>query len=270
MLIAQLTDLHVRPSGVPAYRVVESNMMTERALRAAMQFRPDVVLLTGDLTDCGLASEYELLADMLRRLVDVPVLAIPGNHDRREVMAARLPGTGLERGFVQFADERFPVRLVMLDTVVPGAGHGALCRERLAWLDETLAAAPARPTLIGMHHPPFATGIAHMDEIALRERAEFRALLRRHGQVRRVIAGHHHRPIVAGIEGAIASIAPSVAHQVELDLRPGAPSAFVLEPPAFELHRWSAEDGFVSHVAMVERYPGPFPFIPDADYPGRS
>ena len=270
MLIAQLTDLHVRPVGVAAYRVVETNMLTERALRSVMTYRPDVLLLTGDLTDCGLASEYAVLAEMLGRLVDIPVLAIPGNHDRREVMAAHLPGIPVNDGFVQFVEDRFAVRLVMLDTVVPGAGHGELCPARLGWLDATLAAAPDKPTLIGMHHPPFATGIAHMDTIALRQRTEFRGLLARHRQVQRVICGHHHRPIVASLGQAIGSIAPSVAHQVELDLRDGAPSAFVLEPPAFELHRWSAEDGFVSHVAMVERFAGPFPFLADPDYPGRS
>ena len=69
---------------------------------------------------------------------------------------------------------------------------------------------------------------------------------------------------------AVASIAPSVAHQVELELRPGAPGAFVLEPPAFQLHRWSSATGFVTHTALVEEYPGPFPFLSDPDYPGQS
>jgi 3',5'-cyclic-AMP phosphodiesterase len=60
MLIAQLTDLHVRPRGKPANRVVETNMFTERAFRALAAFapRPEVVLLTGDLTERGLDEEY--------------------------------------------------------------------------------------------------------------------------------------------------------------------------------------------------------------------
>ncbi len=67
--------------------------------------------------------------------------------------------------------------------------------------------------------------------------------------------------MTAQVAHAIASMAPSVAHQVELDLRPNAPSAFVLEPPAYQLHHWSAEHGFVTHTAYVEDYPGPFPFL---------
>jgi 3',5'-cyclic AMP phosphodiesterase CpdA len=271
MLIAQLTDLHVRPQGRACYRVVETNMLTERALRslARLRPRPDVVLITGDLTDCGLAEEYTLLADMLRRTLDLPVFAIPGNHDRREALVAHMPGQRATDGFVQYALEEGDARIVMLDTVVPGAAHGELCARRLDWLDRTLAAQPDRATLIGMHHPPFRCGIAHMDAIALRQPEEFAALIARHPQVRRIICGHHHRPVTAQLAQAVVSIAPSVAHQVELSLDPEAPSAFVLEPPAYQLHCYSAADGFVSHTAYVEDHAGPFPFITEPEYPGQ-
>ncbi len=207
---------------------------------------------------------------MLARLLPMPVYAIPGNHDRREMMIAHLPGARDEAGFVQYAVEDLPVRLVMLDTVVPGAGHGLLCEQRLAWLERTLAAAPERPTMIGMHHPPFLCGIAHMDAINLRNAAQFAAVVARHRQVERIVCGHHHRPVVARVAHAIASIAPSVAHQVELDLRPDAPSAFVLEPAGYTLHLWDAASGIVSHNALVESFPGPFPFLTDPDYPGKA
>ena len=271
LTIVQLTDLHVRPPGMAAYRVCESNMMTERALRAAARLRPDVVVITGDLTDCGLASEYALLDGMLRRLLRCPVHVIPGNHDRREALAAHLAGVPTDAGgFINYAADAGPVRLVMLDTVVPGAGHGSLDGGRLDWLDRTLAARPEQPTMIAMHHPPFICGIAHMDAINLLDHAAFAAVVARHRQVQRIVCGHHHRPVVAQVAHAVASISPSVAHQVELDLDPAAPPAFVLEPPAFQIHTWSQQGGFVSHTALVEIFPGPFPFTPDPDYPGRS
>ena len=267
--IIQLTDLHVRPPGIAAYRVCESNMLTERAIRAVARLRPDAVIVTGDLTDCGLADEYALVATMLRRL-GCPVHLIPGNHDRREAMLAHLPGVPSSEGFIQYAVDAGPVRLVMLDTVVPGAGHGSLDGGRLEWLDRTLAAAPDQPTMIAMHHPPFVCGIVHMDEINLHDAAAFAAVVARHSQVRRIVCGHHHRPVVAQVAHAIATISPSVAHQVELDLDPAAAGAFVLEPPAFQIHTWSPAAGFVTHTAMVESFPGPFPFTLDKDYPGRS
>lgn len=270
--IVQITDLHVRPLGMAAYRVAETNTMTERALRtiAALDPAPHAVMITGDLTDCGLASEYSVVAEMLGRLLPMPVYAIPGNHDRRENMIAHLPRTRHEDGFVQYAVEDLPVRLVMLDTVAPGAAHGKLCDRRLAWLDRTLAAAPNRPTMIGMHHPPFICGIAHMDAINLFNADAFTAVVAQHRQVQRIVCGHHHRPVTASVAHAVASVAPSVAHQIELDLRSDAPAGFVLEPPGFALHLWSEAHGFVTHIGLVERYPGPFPFIADPDYPGQS
>lgn len=263
MLIVQITDLHCRPRGLSANRVVESNMLAERALRAVARLDPaaDLVLITGDLADQGEPDAYVLLGDMIARRLPMPVFAIPGNHDDREAMIAHLPGTRHEDGFVQYAIEDLPVRVVMLDTLVPGAAHGELCDARLEWLDATLKRAPDRPTMIAMHHPPFICGISHMDGINLRAAERFVAVIRRHRQVERIICGHHHRPITTRLAHAIASIAPAVAHQVELDLRPGAPSAFVMEPSAFEVHRWTEQDGIVSHMAYVEEYPGPFPFL---------
>jgi hypothetical protein len=275
VLIAHLTDLHVRPAGMPANRIVETNMLSERALRALAAYRPqpDIVVISGDLTENGLEAEYVLVADMLRRHISVPVFVVPGNHDRRGPLRAglgHLPGVAADPHFIQYAVEGYPVRLIMLDTVVPGAGHGELCADRLNFLDRTLQAMPTAPTVVVMHHPPIVCGIAHMDTINLRDSAGFSDVIARHAQVERILCGHHHRPIVGRVAHAIVSVAPSVAHQVELALEPGAPGAMVMEPPAFQLHLWRQESGIVSHTAYVEGYPGPFPFQVDPDYPGGS
>jgi Icc protein len=274
VLICQLTDLHVRPFGIACNRVSETNMMTERALRAVAAFspRPDVVLITGDLTECGRPDEYDMVAEMIDRAVKMPVYVIPGNHDRREVLRKKLshlPGISSDPHFIQYVIEDYPVRLVMLDSVVPGAGHGLLCEDRLNFLDATLAARPDKPTIVALHHPPFVCGIGHMDSINLRNADAFTAVIARHRQVERILCGHHHRPVVARVAHAIATIAPSVSHQVEMTLDPDEPGAMVLEPPAFQLHRWTPAEGIVSHTVLVEKFPGPFPFITEPDYPGK-
>ncbi len=274
MILVQLTDLHVRPRGLPAYRVAETNMLTERALRAvrALKIQPDAIVISGDLTDNGLDTEYAVLAEMLRRIISVPVYVIPGNHDRREKLKqglAALPGVNDHAEFVQYTVEDLPVRLVMLDTVVPGFGHGLLCDARLEWLEATLAAKQDKPTIVVMHHPPFVCGIRHMDAINLLNADAFAAVIARHPQVKRILCGHHHRPINAAVGHAIASIAPSVAHQVEFDLTDD-PGAWNLEPAAFQVHVALPEAGLVSHTVYVENFPGPFPFLADPDYPGHS
>ena len=275
MLICQLTDLHACAVGMSSNRVSETNMLTTRAFRtvAAMRPIPDVVVITGDLTESGMPAEYANLGALIRQYLPMPVYVIPGNHDRRDNFRRDLgflSGVTADPDYVQYAIEDYPVRLVMLDTVVFGFGHGELRDDQLTWLDRTLAAVPDKPTLIGMHHPPFGCGIAHMDRINLRDRIAFTEVIARHKQVERIICGHHHRPIVTRVAHAIASIAPSVSHQVELELDPHAQGAFLFEPPAFQLHRWTPADGIVSHTAYVERYPGPYPFVNDPEYPGAA
>ena len=57
---------------------------------------------------------------------------------------------------------------------------------------------------------------------------------------------------------------------MELNFDPADKGAFNFEPAAFHLHRWTAADGIVTHMAYVETFPGPYPFIGAPDYPGRS
>ncbi len=231
----------------------------------ALRPRPDVVLATGDLTHAGAVEEYAMLRELLDEL-DAPVYLLPGNHDDRDNLRAvfgdqdYLPAAG---EFLHYAVERFPVRLIGLDTVVPGRAGGELCGRRLAWLEETLAAAPDRPTVIFMHHQPFRTGIEHMDVIGLEGAEAFGRLVERHPRIERILCGHVHRPIQARWRGTLASTAPSTAHQVVLDLRPGAAGTFALEPPGYQVHFWSADTGIVSHTATIGRFDGPHSFPDD-------
>jgi Icc protein len=271
MIVAQITDLHLRRAGKPAYRVSETNTLAARAVEAlrALDPRPDLVVISGDLTDCGLPEEYEELTRLLARL-PIPCALIPGNHDRREALLAAFPEAADGDGFIGFTRDLGPLRLIGLDTVVPGASHGVLCDTRLDALEAALSARPDAPTLIFMHHPPFDCGIRHMDRIALREgRERLAGIVQANPQVARICCGHHHRPVQALFAGTLAQIAPSVAHQVQFDLSEESPALFAMEPPAFLLHTLIG-DALVSHQVYVERYEGPYPFVLDADYPGRA
>ena len=266
MLICQVTDLHVCPSGRLAYGAVDTNGMTERALAAVAAFkpRPDAVLVTGDLVEGGADAAYAYLLALFRRHLSVPVYVIPGNHDQREPMRrvlAGMPGlSSCDGRYIQYVVDDLPVRLVMLDTLVPGHNYGELCSERLDFLDRSLAAAPDRPTVIAMHHPPFDCGIGFMDQDRLRDSSGLAAIVARHRQVDRILCGHVHRAVVGRVGRVPVVIAPSPCHQVALALAPGAPGAFVLDPPTYAVHRWTDSDGFCTHMAYVGPTPGPFPF----------
>jgi 3',5'-cyclic AMP phosphodiesterase CpdA len=265
MIIAQLSDLHVRPEGVLAYGRVPTNDMLRETIAHlnALEPRPDAVLATGDLVHAGGAEEYERLGELLEAL-EAPVYLVPGNHDHRANLRAAfahhdyLPQDG---DFIHYAIDDHPVRLIGLDTVIPGKAGGELCAARLDWLARALAEAPERPTVLFMHHPPFRTAIEHMDVIGLDGAEALGALVERHPQIERILCGHLHRPIQVRWRGTLAATAPSTAHQVVLDLRPGADGAFALEPPGYQLHVWTPEAGIVSHTTYVGKFDGPHPFV---------
>ncbi|MFC6790945.1 phosphodiesterase [Methylobacterium komagatae] len=273
MLIAHISDLHIRPRGALAYGVSETNLFAEHAIHALLRLlpRPDCVIVSGDLTDCGLDEEYALLREFFDRL-PFPVFAVPGNHDQREPFRRAFAGDGYlpTEGYLNFVVDRDSVRIVGLDSLVAGESHGALAPETLDFLDAALAARPDAPTLVMLHHPPFETGIGHMDAVRLFDgAAELATIVARHPHVARILCGHVHRSIQTIVGGHLCQIAPSVAHQVALDLRPEAPSCFVLEAPEFLLHMVE-NSAVVTHAAKVDRAPGPFPFLLPAEYPGHS
>lgn len=259
MLIAQIGDFHLRPIGQTAYAGLDTHAMTRRAIDtiAALDPAPDCVLVTGDLADGGRPEEYALAADLLSRL-SMPVFVIPGNHDRRETMrdclAATYPYLRQDEDFLHYVVEDFSVRLIGLDTVAPGQVGGAICAARAAWFAERLAEGDRRPTLVFMHHPPFATGVSGMDATMCRTDSAFAELVESHPEIECIVAGHHHRTITRRWAGTVGLIVPGVAHQVALDLRPGQPLRFILEPPGFALHIWSPETGLVSHIAQIGDY----------------
>ena len=264
MVLCQISDLHVKAPGQLAYGVVDTSLMLQRCVARilALPQPPDAVLATGDLVDGGRPEEYARLRELLTPL-PMPWYLMPGNHDARAPMLEAFPDHRYLRqmdGFLQYVIEGHRLRLVALDTLVPGAAGGALCPQRLAWLERTLAQS-TRPTVIALHHPPFATGIAHMDCLGLQpdSSAALARVIGVHPQVERVIAGHLHRPIHTRFAGTIASTCPSPAHQVALDLADDAAGAFVLEPPAFQVHLWNA-GRLVTHTLYVDDFPGPYPF----------
>jgi 3',5'-cyclic-AMP phosphodiesterase len=243
MLIAQITDTHIKLPGQLAYGRVDTAGMLERCVAelCALDPQPDLIVLTGDLVDLGRPAEYDHLRALLAPLRP-PLVAVPGNHDDRQAFRtafvdhAHLPADGFLQFTIDNADH--PVRLVGLDTLVPMEGRGELCAARLTWLDDTLSQAPQRPTVILMHHPPFVTGIGHMDVLGLTGREAFSEVVGRHPRVELILCGHLHRNIQARVGGRAAMTGPSTAHQVTLDLRADAPSSFSMEPPGYLLHRW--------------------------------
>jgi 3',5'-cyclic-AMP phosphodiesterase len=186
MLVAQITDTHITTPGKLLMGVVDTASALERAVSAlnSLDPLPDLTVLTGDLVENGELEEYDHLRTLLAPL-RMPVLTIPGNHDAREPMREAFVAEGYlpRQGFLNYVIEDHALRIVAVDTLVPGEPGGALCEERLLWIDRMLAAAPDCPTLLLMHHPPFVTGVGRMDQYGLSGRAAFAEIILQHPQI---------------------------------------------------------------------------------------
>ena len=265
--IAQISDPHIKPPGSLAYGRVDTAKALERCVMALNQFRPrpDLVVISGDLADTPTAEEYEYLKRLLDRL-ELSFVSIPGNHDSRELMRAAFPQAAYAFPFgpLNQSVATGGLDLVLLDSSVHTKPHGELDAATLQWLDATLASSPDRPTLVFLHHPPFKTGIWHMDRQNLLNAGDLAAIVRRHPRVQLIAAGHVHRATFTIFAGVPTTICPAPNHAVDLDLAELREPSFKVEPPAFHLHTWFPGEGFgsvVTHQVPIGDFDGPHPFF---------
>jgi len=256
MLIAQISDLHVKLPGELAYGKLDSAANIVRCVRhiAGLDPKPDAVIATGDLVHNGLDAEYVRLGELLRPLT-MPLYPIPGNHDEKKAFAAAFAGhdafAAHAKGALYYAVEAHPVRLIALDSVVPGAEGGALDGTQLDWLQATLMSGRDLPTLVYLHHPPIVTGFRRMDDIALdaASTAHLGEIIESNPQVERVVCGHVHRAVDARWRGTVVSVCPSAAYQARFNLLGGF-EPDPQEPPAYQLHYWNGSE-LVTHTVAV-------------------
>jgi 3',5'-cyclic AMP phosphodiesterase CpdA len=257
MLIVQMTDIHI--GFAPDEKPEELNRIRFRAtLKRVLESpnKPDMLVLSGDVTDRGDIESFEKLAADLAD-VPFPVWPMVGNHDTREALVEVFPQVALDGGFLQYAIEGDGLRVLLLDTLELGRHAGAFCEARAAWLTAQLDAAPNKPTLIFMHHPPVVSGIQWMDpEPGEQWIQRFGAAVDGRKQIVAIHCGHLHRPLATTFHGIPLGVTPSVAPLVAMDLRPIDPEnpdgrdLITTEPPTYALHRWDGEN-LVTHYERI-------------------
>lgn len=233
-LLVQLSDLHIGgdENGLDPIPRLEAVIGAVRSLPN----RPDAVLVSGDLTDDGAEAGYRVAREMLARL-DMPIHVIPGNHDDRRQLreAFGLPGSGDEP--VNYSAWVGDLRLVAFDSIVPGQDPGDFPPGQLRWLDQELAAEPQAPTLLALHHPPLATGIAEWDAINLLapQREALARVVAGHPQLLGISGGHLHRVAISALAGRPVLAAPSTYWQVRPDFEE-EDKYTVVDSPGFAIH----------------------------------
>jgi 3',5'-cyclic AMP phosphodiesterase CpdA len=198
----------------------------------ALDPRPDVLVLSGDVADHGRAEEYAAARAWLDGWPG-PLAVCPGNHDVREAFTE---GLGVAaRSVVEAAGHR----LVLLDSLVDAVDgrrvdEGRLGEEQLDWLDARLAESAA-PAIVVLHHPPLTIGVGLMDPIRLLDGDDLERVIGRHPQVVAVLVGHAHTMAATSYAGRPLLIGGGVVSTVPLDAEP-LPVVWYDAPPSLALH----------------------------------
>ena len=274
MLIVQISDLHIAGPDKKTLGVAPMAENLARCVNHINQLdpRPDLVIVTGDISNDGLRSETEEAAQILNDL-RWPYYIVPGNHDDRSHLWSVFGENAcptMYQGFINYVIDDFGIRLIGMDSTVPGEPGGEICQIRADWLEARLAEAPTRPTIIFMHHPPVRCGVLETDEDGFAGADLLGAVVENYSNIERIVCGHVHLLVHTRWRGTVVSTAPSMGMQLGLDLTKQRPSEFVLEAPGYLLHLWTSEKTLITHAVTVRDRDGPYLFErqPQADTPG--
>jgi Icc protein len=226
-VLLHLSDTHLRAAGSRLFGTVDSARYLEDAIAAieASGIRPDAVVFTGDLADRGESAAYETLRDLVEPFaaaLDARLLWVAGNHDDRAALRAVLlddertdPTAPVDR-----VDELDGLRIVTLDSTVPGHHHGEITASQLSWLQDVLATPAPLGTVLAMHHPPVPSVLPLASSVELRDQAKLKAVLRG-SDVRTILAGHLHYSTFATFAGIPVSVASATCYTQDLTVPVG-------------------------------------------------
>ncbi len=223
---------------------------------------PDLVLVTGDITFDGLLEEAEQAANILKKL-HFPFYVIPGNHDDRTTLLSEFSSTHCpvkHRDFINYVIEDYPIRLIGMDSTIPGAPGGKIDDASAKWLNGKLAEQPKKPTIIFMHHPPVKCGVIETDMDGFTGAKKLGDIISAYFNIERILCGHIHLEAHIKWYGTIVNTAPSMGLQLGFDLTLEKPSQFYVEPPGYQLHYYHGEKHLISHTVYVKDMNGPYLF----------
>lgn len=218
-LVIQISDVHLTVEG-PLYPFSNPRRNLIAGLEAleAARLRPDVFVLTGDLANTGDPECYQDLAGIMglaSERVGATVVFLPGNHDVRQDFRRHLLDVPEAPGPINQVHWHDGLRIISLDTSVPGEEAGLLADETLDFLVSELAEAAPDGTLVALHHPPVASPIEPMARIMLR-RPDVLASALQGTDVHLVIAGHNHHETAGQLGRTPVWVSPATAYRLDV------------------------------------------------------
>lgn len=226
--LVQLSDCHLPGDPRTGYRGRDADAGLVGLLPTVQRWNPDLLLLTGDLSEDASPAAYARLAAALQPLAR-PLLALPGNHDEPAALRSRFPRGPWRH---PLAVDAGSWRVALLDSTVAGRVEGRLRAADIDWLERWLRENPAAPVLLALHHQPVPVGSPWIDQYMLQEPEALLRLVERQPMVRAVVWGHVHQDFAARCGAAMLLACPSTA----VNSLPSVPS--FTEDPAGPACRW--------------------------------
>lgn len=189
---------------------VESNFAHTLDAIRAVHPHPAAIVITGDLADLGEPDAYRRLrtaVEPVARELGAPVVWVAGNHDERPALREGLLDQEPSQEPITGVWDLDGLRLIALDTSVPGWHHGDLDDGQLEWLADVLREPAPHGTLLAMHHPPLPSHVPLFDILELRHQDELAEVIRG-SDVRGILAGHLHysaHGMFAGVPVSVSS-----------------------------------------------------------------
>ncbi|MEZ3159848.1 phosphodiesterase [Microbacterium sp. BWT-B31] len=218
--IVHVSDTHLLAGNPPLGGRYDTAANLSRTLREVegLGIRPDAIVFTGDLTDLGEPEAYRALAaavEPVAQRLGAPIVWVAGNHDERPALRRDLLGLEPTEEAVTGVWDLGGLRLVALDSSVPGWHHGDLDDGQLTWLREVLAEPAPLGTILALHHPPLPSHIPLFDILELRDQGRLAEIVAG-SDVRAILAGHLHYSTSGTFAGVPVSVAAATCYTMNL------------------------------------------------------
>ncbi|GAA5211153.1 metallophosphoesterase [Microbacterium kyungheense] len=218
--LLHISDTHLLAGNPPLGGRYDTAANLRRALAAAEAtgIHPDAVVFTGDLTDLGEPEAYRALraeVEPFAERLGAPVVWVAGNHDERPALRRELLDVPPTEQPVTGVWDLGGLRLIALDSTVPGWHHGDLDTAQLEWLREVLATPAPLGTILAMHHPPLPSHIPFFDILELRDQGRLAEVIAG-TDVRAILAGHLHHSTSGTFAGVPVSVAAATCYTMNL------------------------------------------------------
>ncbi len=250
-VILHLSDTHL----LAGNRLLGERYDTAQHLRRTLQaaeatgVRPDAVVFTGDLTDLGEPEAYRALraeVEPWAARLGAPVVWVAGNHDERPALRVELLDAEATEEPVTGVWDLGGLRLIALDSTVPGWHHGDLDAAQLQWLRDELATPARLGTILALHHPPLPTHIPFFDILELRDQPGLAAVVAG-SDVRAILAGHLHYSTSGTFAGVPVSVAAASCYTMDLAQPPGSVNGMDAGRSFHLVHVW---DDTITHAVV--------------------